>query len=194
MTEPTDSRYGGMLLHRLDRAVNVVEIAAAAVGGIMIFIVMWVGVAEIFLRKLFNSPLYGQLDFVEQSMCLYALLPISYCYRKAGHIRMELIVDRISGRVRWIVETLTAIAALALITVLMPGIVHFFQNAYEIGDSTINTQWPTWPAKSVPIIGFSILWVRIVLELWAYLRLVADPAAEQIAVPTHPSIIEETAL
>lgn len=194
MSEPIDSRYGGRLLHHLDRAVNVAEVAAAAAGGIMIFIVMWVGVAEIFLRKVFNSPLYGQLDFVEQSMCLYALLPISYCYRKAGHIRMELIVDRISGRARWIVETLTAIAALALITALMPGIVHFFQNAYEIGDSTINTQWPTWPAKSVPIVGFSILWVRIVLELWAYLRLVADPTAQPIAVPTHPSLIEEAAL
>lgn len=194
MTEPIDSRYGGRLLHDLDRAVNVAEIAAAAVGGIMIFIIMWVGVAEIFLRKVFNSPLYGQLDFVEQSMCLYALLPISYCYRKAGHIRMELIVSRISGRARWIVETLTAIAALALITVLMPGIVHFFQNAYEIGDSTINTQWPTWPAKSVPIVGFSILWVRIVLELWAYLRLVADPTVQPIAVPTHPSLVEEAAL
>ena len=194
MTEPIDPRYGGRLLNLLDRAVNVVEVAAAAVGGIMIFVVMWVGVAEIFLRKVFNSPLYGQLDFVEQTMCLYALLPISYCYRKAGHIRMELIVDRLAGRPRWIVETLTAIAALGLITALMPGILHFFQNAYEIGDSTINTQWPTWPAKSVPIVGFSILWVRIMLELWAYLRLVADPDAQQIAVPTHPSIIEETAL
>ena len=194
MTEPIDPRYGGRLLNQLDRGVYAVETVAAAIGGIMIFIIMWVGVAEIFLRKVFNSPLYGQLDFVEQTMCLYALLPISYCYRKAGHIRMELIVDRLSGRARWIVETLTAIAALGLITVLMPGIVHFFQNAYEIGDSTINTQWPTWPAKSVPIIGFSILWVRILLELWAYLRLAADPTAQQIAVPTHPSIIEETAV
>lgn len=194
MSEPIDPRYGGRLLNLLDRIVHAAEIAAAAIGGIMIFIVMWVGVAEIFLRKVFNSPLYGQLDFVEQSMCLYALLPIAYCYRKAGHIRMELIVDRLTGRPRWIVETLTAIAALGLITALMPGIVHFFQNAYEIGDSTINTQWPTWPAKSVPIIGFSILWARILLELWAYLRLVADPSAQPIAVPTHPNIIEETAV
>src|SRR3546814_3509527 len=94
-------------------------------------------------------------------MCLYALLPISYCYRKAGHIRMELIIDRLSGRPRWIVETLTAITALGLITVLLPAVLHFFDNAYEIGESTINTQWPTWPAKLVPVVGFCFLWVRV---------------------------------
>src|SRR3546814_3866934 len=194
MTEPIDPRYGGRLLNQLDRGVYAVEVVAAAIGGIMIFIVMWIGVAEIFLRKVFNSPLYGQLDFIEQTMCRYALLPISYCYRKAGHFLMELIIDRLSGRPRWIVETLTAITALGLITVLLPGVLHFFDNAYEIGDSTINTQWPTWPAKLVPVVGFGILWVRVALELWAYLRLVADPTAQQIAVPTHPSIIEETAV
>ena len=35
--------------------------------------------------------------------------------------------------------------------------------------------------------------LRIVLELWAYARLIADPRAEPIAVPTHPDLIEEAA-
>ncbi len=193
MTEPIDSRYGGLLLNRLDRMLYGVEVGTAVIGGGVIFIIMWVGVAEIFLRKVFNSPLFGQLDFIEQTMCTYTLLTISYCYRRAGHIRMELIVDRLTGRPRWVVETLTAIAALALVTTILPGVVHYFDNAYDIGDSTINTQWPTWAAKFVPVVGFCVLWLRIVLELWAYLRLVADPDAQPIAVPTRPSIIEETA-
>src|SRR3546814_20746455 len=135
----------------------------------MICIVLVIGGAESFLRKVFDSPLYGQLDFIEQTMCLYALLPISYCYRKAGHIRMELIIDRLSGRPRWIVETLTAIPALGLITVLLPGVLHFFDNASEIGDSTINTQRPTWPAKLGPVAGLRVRWVRVRPDLWAYL-------------------------
>src|SRR3546814_13926286 len=127
----------------------------------MICIVLVIGGAESFLRKVFDSPLYGQLDFIEQTMCLYALLPIPYCYRKAGHIRMELIIDRLSGRPRWIVETLTAITALGLITVLLPGVLHFFKNAYETGASTINTPCPTCPAKMVPVVGFAPLEARV---------------------------------
>src|SRR5690606_11198296 len=157
MTDPRAERMGGRLLRRLDRLVMAVEFATAVIGGGVIFIVMFVGVAEILMRKLFNSPLYGQLDFVEQTMSAYAILTISYCYRKAGHIRVEILAQHYRGRVRWIAEFGTALAALALITAIWPGVLHYFQNAYEIGDSTINTQWPTWPSKFVPVIGFSIL-------------------------------------
>lgn len=174
-----------------DRTLSWVEFATAVVAGLVIFFVMWVGVAEILLRRGFNAPLYGQLDLVEQTMALYALLPISYCWRLAGHIRVDLLIDNFHGRGRWIVESLTTLAALVLITVLWPGVLHFFENALEIGDSTMNTRWPTWPSKFVPVVAFSILWLRLVLELIGFLRLVAWPDATPIAVPAHPDLVEE---
>lgn len=182
---------GGPLLDRLDRALQQVEYVTALVGGVTIFAVMWVGVAEIFLRKLFNSPLYGQLDLIEQTMALYTLLTISYCYRKAGHIRVDILVGHFQGRAHWIAEFAASLAAFGLIVVLMPGILHFFENAYYIGDSTINTQWPTWPSKLVPVVGFGILAVRIGLELWAYARLVRDPGAVPIAVPVPEHVVDD---
>ena len=186
-----ETSMGGAALGRLDRSLQVVEFVSAVVAGVVIFGVMWVGVAEIFLRKGFNSPLYGQLDFIEQTMALYTLLPISYCYRKAGHIRVDVVAGHFKGRGKWIAELGASIAAFALVVALLPGILHFFDNAYYIGDSTINTQWPTWPSKLVPVVGFTILAARIALELWAYVRLVVDPDAELIAVPIPAHVVED---
>lgn len=191
MTAYPERAMGGAALDRLDRALQVVEFATAVVGGVVIFGVMWVGVAEIFLRKAFNAPLYGQLDLIEQTMATYTLLTISYCYRKAGHIRVEILVGHFKGRNKWIAELMASTAAFGLIVVLLPGILHFFENAYYIGDSTINTQWPTWPSKLVPVVGFSVLAVRMALEMWAYVRLVADPLADPIAVPVPAPIVED---
>ena len=114
-----------------------------------------------------------------------------YCYRKAGHIRVDILVGHFKGRRKWIAELMASIAAFALIVLLLPGVLHFFENAYFIGDSTINTQWPTWPSKLVPVIGFSVLALRIALEIWAYIRLVADPLAEPIAVPVASHLPED---
>jgi len=191
VTAYPERAMGGAALDRLDRALQVVEFATAVVGGVVIFGVMWVGVAEIFLRKAFNAPLYGQLDLIEQTMATYTLLTISYCYRKAGHIRVEILVGHFKGRNKWIAELMASTAAFGLIVVLLPGILHFFENAYYIGDSTINTQWPTWPSKLVPVVGFSVLAVRMALEMWAYVRLVADPLADPIAVPVPAPIVED---
>jgi TRAP-type C4-dicarboxylate transport system permease small subunit len=191
MSTAHDSALGGPLLDRLDRALQVIEYVTALIGGVTIFAVMWVGVAEIFLRKVFNSPLYGQLDLIEQTMCLYTLLTISYCYRKAGHIRVDILVGHFKGRAHWVAEFAASLVAFGLVVVLMPGVLHFFENAYYIGDSTINTQWPTWPSKAVPVIGFSVLTLRIALELWAYARLVLDPHAEPIAVPLSEHVVDD---
>lgn len=191
MTARGDTAMGAVALDRLDRALQVIEYATAIVGGVVIFAIMWVSVFEIVLRKAFNSPLYGQLDLIEQSMATYTLLTVSYCYRKAGHIRVDILANHFTGRAKWIAELAASFAAFALVLLLLPGVVHYFDNAYSIGDSTINTQWPTWPSKLVPVVGFSILAARIALELWAYVRLVADPQADQVAVPVHSHVIED---
>ncbi|MGE0750520.1 MAG: TRAP transporter small permease [Variibacter sp.] len=182
---------GAALLAGADRALRVVEFATAVFAGVVIFFVMCIGVAEIFSRKLFNFPLYGQLDLIELTMTSYTILPISYCWRAAGHIRVDLVIDLFQGRRRWIAELVTTALALALLTAIQPGVLHFFENAWEIGDSTINTQWPTWPAKAVPVIGFAILWLRLVIETLAYLRLVVDPQAQPIAIPEHHDIVAD---
>lgn len=192
MTETQAIGPGGRVLRLLDRLLGSIEFLTALIAGITIFIVMWIGVTEIFMRKLFNSPLYGQLDLIEQTMALYTLLPISYCWRAAGHIRVDLVIANISGRSRLLFELITTLAAFALITAILPGVVEYFDNAYEIGDSTINTQWPTWPSKSVAIVALAILWVRLLLELFAYLRLMVHPDAEPVAVPKRPSVLEDT--
>lgn len=192
MADGGATSMGGAALDRLDRALQVVEYATAVVAGVVIFAVMLVGVAEIALRKGFNSPLYGQLDLIEQTMALYTLLTISYCYRKAGHIRVDILAARFKGRARWLTELGASLAAFGLVVALLPGILHFFENAFYIGDSTINTQWPTWPSKLVPVVGFGVLAARIALELWAYARLVADPGAAPVAVPVAAHFVDES--
>jgi TRAP-type C4-dicarboxylate transport system permease small subunit len=182
---------GATLLAGADRVLRAIELVTVVFAGLVIFFVMWIGVAEIFSRKLLNFPLYGQLDLIELTMSSYAILPISYCWRAAGHIRVELVIDLFKGRRRWIAEFLTSLVAFALLSVMLPGVLHFFQNAWEIGDSTINTQWPTWPAKAVPVVGFAILWMRLLLELFAYLRLIRYPDAVPIAIPEHHDIVAD---
>ncbi|BBK41781.1 hypothetical protein STVA_18010 [Allostella vacuolata] len=182
---------GARALALADRALGMVELATAVIAGVVIFFVMWVGVTEIVLRKVFNAPLYGQLDLIELTMAAYAILSISYCWRLAGHIRVDLLIHQFHGRARFAIEWLTTLAAFALVTAIWPGILHFFDNALDIGDSTMSARWPTWPSKLVPVIGFSILWVRLALELFGYARLVRDPEATPIAVPRHPDPVEE---
>ncbi|WP_135468726.1 TRAP transporter small permease subunit [Crenalkalicoccus roseus] len=190
-SHPMPEGAGGRALALADRALLAVETACAALAGLVIFVLMFAGVLEIIGRGVFNAPIYGHLDMVELTMISYTVLCVSYCWRKAAHVRMDLLLRRLSGRGRWVAELLATGLALYFVTLILPGTWQYFLNAWQIGDSTMNTGLPTWPSKLAVPVGLGVLWLRLALEMLAYLRLIADPALPRIAVPTPPDPTRE---
>ena len=70
-----------------------------------------------------------------------------------------------------------------------------FQRSFDWGsplwsrDSTIDIGLPIWPAKLLVPLAFSILALRLVLQLWAYGRAIRTGGDRPVAVP----LIEDAA-
>ena len=47
----------------------------------------------------------------------------------------------------------------------------------------MDIQLPTWPAKFMVPLALSVLWLRLSLQICGYLRMIAHPDAEPVAVP-----------
>ena len=181
---------GGGPLGTTDRLVARVEDAFNIVAASVIFILMFFMVAEVIGRKIFNSPIPGAIDWIEVSMATFAFMGAAYCQRMGGHIRMELVVSNLKGRVLWCVEALaTAVAVFYIAVVVHKSFLHFLR-AYEIGDSTIDTQLPVWPSKLIVPVALSLLLVRLLIQLVGYFRLIAHPTATPVAVPIIKGVAE----
>ncbi len=175
-----------------DRWLSRIEDFFDLVAAFFIVFLMMFAVTQVISRKLFNYPLWGYVDIVEIVMVTFAFLGISYCQRLGGHIRMELVVRRLRGRALWLFEILGIVVALGIILVLLWYGFTFFLRAYQLGDSTIDREIILWPAKLVIPIAFSVLTVRLLIQLLAYTRLALHPEAEPVAIPVIEKF-EETA-
>lgn len=176
---------------RLDRLVHRLERLFAWLAALCIFALMFVGVAQILGRKLFDAPIFGYIDMVELSMGVFAFLAIAYCERLGGHVRMELVIGRLRGRALWVAELVAVLVALFVVAVLFYyGWTHTVR-AYEFGDSTIDAEYPMWPSKLMVPLAFALLWLRLLLMAYGYARLVARPGARPIGVPLIASIKDE---
>ena len=170
-------------LSKADRWLARVEDVLDLIAAFFIVFLMFFAVTQVISRKLFNYPLWGYVDIVEIVMVAFAFLGIAYCQRLGGHIRMELVVRRLRGRALWIFEAIGIVVALAIILVLLwYGFTHFLR-AFQLGDSTIDREIILWPAKLVIPIAFSVLTLRLVIQLFAYTRLAIHPDAEPVAIP-----------
>jgi TRAP-type C4-dicarboxylate transport system permease small subunit len=175
------------LLSRIDQALLRVERVFALVSGLAVFALMILAVVSVSGRNAFNNPLPGYVDWIEQAMPLIAFMGISFVMREGGHIRMDILVGRLRGRLLYIVELITTIAILVLMVLLVWGTWAHFARSFDFAapmwsrDSSMDIALPIWPAKLLAPVAFFVLCLRLLLQIWAYGRAIRTGTA--IAVP-----------
>ena len=185
----------GSRLSQLDRALFRLESLLALIGGLAVFGLMLLAVVSVGGRNFFNQPLPGYVDWIEQAMPLIAFIGIAYCQRLGGHIRMDILVGQLKGRPLWIAEFVSTFAILVLMLLLVWGSYAHFERSFDwhapywSRDSSLDIRLPLWPAKLLAPIAFSVLSLRLILQLWGYGRAILSGSRTPVAVP----LIEDAA-
>ena len=183
-------------LSRIDRALYRLEGWLALMSGLAVFSLMLLAVVSVGGRNFLNQPLPGYVDWIEQAMPLIAFMGIAYTQRDGGHIRMDMLVGALKGRWLYAAEIITTVAVLLLMVLLVWGSWAHFQRSFDFAaplwsrDSSMDIGLPIWPAKLLAPVAFSVLVLRLVLQLWAYLRAFAANDPHPVAVPLVQSAAE----
>ena len=183
------------LLSKFDRNLYKLETQLALISGLAAFSLMILAVVSVSGRNLFNQPLPGYVDWIEQAMPLLAFVGVSYTQRLGGHIRMDILVGRLRGRWLWAAELASTLAMLILMLLLVWGTWAHFQRSFDFGapnwsrDSSLDIGLPLWPAKLVVTFSFAVLSLRLMLQVWGYSRALRTGTRSPIAVP----LIEDAA-
>ena len=190
MTDAGNDTSVGMLV-AFDRWLIPVENLFNLIAGLFIFGLMILGIFQVVGRQVFNIPVAGYIDWVEVSMAVFAFMGAAYCQRTGTHVRMELFLTKVRLRTRWSMEIMGTVGALIIISVLIIYGYDHTMRAFTIGDSTIDAELPMWPSKAVVPIAFSLLWLRLFVQLLGFMRLFRNPEAKPVAVPVVESVEEQ---
>ncbi len=174
-------------LSKLDLFLLRLERGFALISGLAVFSLMLLAVVSVTGRNAMNAPLPGYVDWIEQAMPLIAFMGVSYVMREGGHIRMDIVVGALRGRVLFVVELITTLAVLLLMVLLLWGAWAHFERSFDFAapmwsrDSSMDIALPIWPAKLVAPVAFAVLCLRLCLQIWAYTR--AAVTGNAIAIP-----------
>lgn len=179
----------GSTLSKLDRSLFRIESWLALIGGLAVFALMILAVISVGGRNVFNTPLAGYVDWIEQVMPLIAFIGIAYCQREGGHIRMDIFVSWLSGRALWLFELLSTFLMLIVILLLIWGSWAHFERSFDFSapfwsrDSSVDIRLPLWPAKLLVPIAFTVMSLRLTLQLWGFGRAFLEDIPRPVAVP-----------
>lgn len=177
------------LLSKVDQKLNTLGQFMALISGLAIFSLMVLAVMSVGGRNVFNHPLPGYVDWIEQAMPLIAFMGISYTQRNGGHIRMDMVVGKLKGRVLYAAELITTIAILLLMIFIVWGSWEHFQRSFDFNaplwsrDSSMDIAIPLWPAKLLAPVAFSVLCLQLVVQIWGYVQALITGTDTPVAVP-----------
>lgn len=189
----------GSLLSRLDKQLVKLERVFALLSGLAVFSLMFLAAYSVGGRKFFGSPMAGYVDWIEMLMPLIAFMGIAYVQRDGGHIRMDIVIGQLKGRALWAAELLSVLLILLLIVGLIWGSWAHFDRSFDFSrplwsrDSTIDIGLPVWPSKILVPVAFSVLCLRLLIQIWAYGRALVLGLERPVAVPLIQSVAEQAA-
>lgn len=183
----------GSALSKADQLFYKLESLLTLLGGIVIFLLVFLATANVLGRWIFSLPISGYIDWVEQAMAFFAFLGIAFTQREGGHIRMDMLVGHIHGRPLWVTEFISTLLMLFTTLILIVGSFLHFLRAYQIGDSSLDINLSIWPAKLVVPVALTVLALRLLLQLWGYARAIKQGGDQPVAVPLIESAADVAA-
>lgn len=174
-----------------DRLLGYIEKSAALIAGLLILGLMSLVCAEVLGRGLFNHPVRGSIDIVEQLMVVLVTLGIAYGQSHFGNVRMTLLSDRCRGRAKWMSEIFALGIGLFVVVTLSKGSWLNLMRSWNNGGDTPEIGIPLWPGIAIVTGALALLALRLALQLVEALRLLMRPT-DSSPIFGHPLDAIET--
>lgn len=154
------------LLRAIDGYIRVVSKTNQAVGVFamyLLFVMMGILTYAVISNSILNSPAMWVMEMAQFSMAAYYLLGGGYTLKEGAHVRMDVFYERWGPRTKAIIDSITGIALLFYLCVLVWGGVESTQYSLEYKQKNF-TAWgpPLAPIKIIMTCGMALMLLQAI--------------------------------
>ena len=122
-------------------------------------------VFNIFLRTLFKSPIFGAYEYVCYLTVIVISLSLANCAFQNAHTAIGLLLEKLSPKIRKIIEIVTGFFTIVFFVFIIQGIVKYGYNKYLLGELSFVLKIPIQYIVAIIIIGFILLTFVVLFKL-----------------------------
>ena len=154
-------------LLRTSRAIDALNQRIGKSLAWLILVVVLISATNATVRKLFDTSSNAWLELQWVLFGVVFLLCAPWTLLSNEHVRIDIINNLLPKKLRNIIELIGHIFFLLPLTIIMVVTsVPFFVRSFRINEQSMNAGGlPQWPAKSLIMIGFALLFAQGVSEL-----------------------------
>jgi C4-dicarboxylate transporter DctQ subunit len=167
----------------LDKTITAMMVLGAAI----IIIDMLAVSVDVILRYTLDITYTGLFEIMEYSLLWITFLATAWLLKINGHIRLDLILDRLNPRRKVITNIVTSVICEILMGILIWYSIKLIVNDIVYGTYLSTVLQPIkWPIEIIIAIGYILLFIvmlRRIIELVKTLQSLSHQEPEQIPSP-----------
>ena len=146
----------------------------------------WVGVITVLIscdiigRVAFNSPIIGVPEIVKVSIVAIAWMQMAYTLKIGGHLRSEIILDRLPSKGRAIVNLMAySMGAFIFAMVIFSGWGNMIES-WRIGEfeGELPVRVPTYPVRTLLLLGAALTSIQFLILLKQTIQILLGPGGK----------------
>lgn len=134
------------------------------------FVIMAFIVLNVIMRYLFNSPILGAYEIVEQMMLVGVFCSFAYAQEQGAHIRVTMLIMHLPKRVAMVVCALMDLGATVILILLTYSAYNQDMLALQSAYTTAQLKISLVPFYTLEVICSAIFAIAMLLDAVDYIR------------------------
>ena len=159
----------------------------------LVLVAVLVSATNATVRKVFDTSSNAWLELQWVLFSAVFLLCSPWTLSVNEHIRIDIVNNMLPKQLRNIIDLVGhALFLLPLTIVMIVTSYPFFTRSYAINEQSMNAGGlPQWPAKSLVVIGFSLLFIQGLSELIKRVAIMRGLIPDTETLTAHEVVVEE---
>lgn len=139
--------------------------------GTLIVLIMLIICAEVIMRFLFNRSITGAVEITEYFLLFISFLGAAWLLAREGHVRVDIVVNKLSPRIEALVNVLTSIlGAFICFTFTYYGVKVTWVNYQQLTFIPSPLEPPFYPILAIIPIGNFLLFIQFLIRTQRYVE------------------------
>lgn len=126
---------------------------------------MFLTVADVFLRYIFNRPITGSFEIAEYMMAVVIPFSIVFCAHQDSHVNVDIIINRLPQGARLVISFILNCLSLTLFSLISWQTFSYIGEEYESKLTSAVLYIPVYPFIAALAMAFTILCLLLIFEL-----------------------------
>ena len=155
-----------MIVQGLESWVHPISKLMSRIASVILFLMMLLTIADVFLRKVFSKSILGTVELTEFMLVILIFFSLAQTEIMNGHVKVDLVVGRFSERAQRFVDMITQ-----FICFLLSGLITWFTLIYSgkmraVGEVSQDLWIPIYPFIYVVAAGCAILSFTLLIKFF----------------------------